>query len=104
MRKKMFLGSIAAVVIAAAAVVSVSVSSHEENVISLANVEALNIKEDSLLLSSIADSTFFIALETTENCLIKNIDKVCCTRDFIFVFDREGNNSVLVFNNKGNYI
>ena len=67
-------------------------------------IDATEICHDALHTSEFIDSSYFIPLETSDQCLIKFIDKVVFTSDYIFVLDRQGNNKVLVFNKNGRFL
>ena len=65
------------------------------------DIEATIDKKSDLKLSAIAENVDYISLETTENCLIRNILKVYCTENFIFVSDENG---LYQFDSSGKFI
>jgi hypothetical protein len=67
-------------------------------------ISAETISSEDFLLSSITDSVSFVPLETTDECLIKNIDKLYWINDTVFIFDKYGNNNILVFDGAGRFI
>lgn len=54
-----------------------------------------------VLLSKVADSIQYVALETTEECLFKSARKIVLTPDFIFTHDFDG---LFKFDRKGKFI
>jgi hypothetical protein len=67
-------------------------------------IDATEISRDVFHTSEFIDSSYFIPLETSERCLIKLINKVVFTYEYIFILDRQGNNKVLVFNKTGQFM
>ncbi|MDR1895852.1 MAG: 6-bladed beta-propeller [Prevotellaceae bacterium] len=67
-------------------------------------ISAEKINSGDFLLSSITDSVSFVPLETADECLIKNVDKLYWINDSIFILDKQGNNKVLVFDGAGRFI
>ncbi|MBN2814672.1 MAG: 6-bladed beta-propeller [Bacteroidales bacterium] len=61
-----------------------------------------NITEKSLDISSVVDSIWFIKLETSEDCLISNIQDICFIEDRIFINDNA--KRLLVFNREGKFL
>lgn len=59
---------------------------------------------ENLLTSEFIDTSYFIPLETNDNCLIKWIRKIVFEGQRIFIFDPAGNNKILIFDNKGKFI
>jgi hypothetical protein len=59
---------------------------------------------ENLLTSEFIDTSYFIPLETNDNCLIKGIRKIVFDSQRIFIFDPNGNNKILIFDNKGKFM
>ncbi len=70
---------------------------NNQAIINLKNVELKNIK-----ISSIVDSIYYIKLETSSECLIKDIGQIYLDKDFLFVSD--GQEHLFVFNRDGKYL
>jgi hypothetical protein len=67
-------------------------------------IDATEISNNKFSLTDIIDSAYFIPLETTSECLIKQIDKIVFDNDKIFVLDCRGNNKILVFDRQGKFM
>jgi hypothetical protein len=67
-------------------------------------IDATEISNDRFSLTGIINSSYFIPLETNDECLIKQIDKVVFDNDKIFVLDCQGNKKILVFDRQGKFI
>jgi hypothetical protein len=67
-------------------------------------IDATEMNNGKFSIAEIIDSSYFIPLETTDEILIKKIDKIVFDDDKIFVLDREGNNKILVFNRQGKFM
>jgi len=65
------------------------------------DIEATIDQKSDLKLSAIAENVDYISLETTENCLIRNILKVYCTENFIYVSNESG---LYQFDSSGKFI
>ena len=85
-------------------ILAVSCTAKREQSVVNEVIDATEISNDVFNTSEFIDSSYFIRLETSEQCLIKFINKVVFTSDYIFVLDRQGNNKVLVFNKKGGFL
>ncbi len=59
-------------------------------------------KQKKIKLSSFVDSIAYVPLETTENCLIGNIDKIRILNYLIFILDKR-QNKIFIFNTSGNF-
>ena len=59
--------------------------------------------EDSLLTSQIYDDITYIPLETTEECILGEINKIISVEEFIFILDSEVNEALFTFSNDGTY-
>ncbi|MDR2406651.1 MAG: 6-bladed beta-propeller [Bacteroidales bacterium] len=62
------------------------------------------VSNEKFSISNIMDSYQLLPLETSKDCLIKEVNKICCTDSLIFILDRFGNNNALVFDWNGKYI
>ncbi len=69
----------------------------KQGLINLENVSAENIK-----ISTIADSIYYIKLETSNECLIKNIQKIYVDKELIFILDN--NERLLLFDRDGKFL
>lgn len=69
------------------------------------NLESKQFKNDVLRLSTIVDSVEYIVLETSQDCIIRKIDKVVISEDgsFLFVLDRRSS-KIFVFNQDGIFL
>jgi hypothetical protein len=67
-------------------------------------IDAKEISNDTFVMTSIIDSSYFIPLEAKDESLIKGIDKIVFDNDKIFVLDRQGNNKILVFDRQGKFM
>ena len=81
-----------------------SCSKQEDKVILNSIIINPDICQNYIDLSPILeDNVEIIKLETSEDCLISDIDRLEFKEDKIFILDRNGQN-MFVFNNKGKYI
>lgn len=60
--------------------------------------------DDPLPLSEIVDSLQYIKLETTDESLIGNIDKLFATKERLILLDRDNAESIYLFNLQGEFI
>ncbi|MEQ3233959.1 6-bladed beta-propeller [Bacteroides cellulosilyticus] len=71
-------------------------------------VKVLNVpllaNENEVMMSTFVDSISYIPLETKDNCLIGNIDKIIATDDFYYIIDRNISCSVLCFDKSGRFV
>jgi hypothetical protein len=67
-------------------------------------IDATEINDVNFSTINIIDSSYFIHLETTDECLIKKIDKIVFDKNKIFVLDCGGNNKILVFDRHGKFM
>jgi 6-bladed beta-propeller len=67
------------------------------DLINLENVAVENIK-----ISTIADSIYYIKLETSNECLIKHIQKIEVDKELIFILDN--NERLLLFDRDGKFL
>jgi hypothetical protein len=58
----------------------------------------------NLLTSEFIDTSYFIPLETNDNCLIKEIHKIVFDGQRIFILDPYGSKKVFIFDNKGKFM
>lgn len=65
------------------------------------DIESTISHKSDMALSAIAINVSYISLETTENSLVRNILKVHCTKDFIYVSDENG---LYQFDSSGKFI
>lgn len=70
---------------------------YNRDIIDFEHAVALNMK-----CSSIIDSIYFVKIETSEECLIKNIQQIFFDKEFIFVMDN--GERLLVFNHDGTFL
>ena len=71
------------------------------------SIEKIKIKVDSLKeikLSKISKELSYVKLETNNNCLIGNIDKIFFHNDNIFIVDKSITNSIYKFKRNGEFI
>lgn len=61
-------------------------------------------KDKNILMSRVAQSVDYIALETTEQCRIENIWKVVPTRDYLVVMDKKSWEHVYLFTREGKFV
>lgn len=61
-----------------------------------------DVKTKNVEISSIADSIYYIALETKEECFIKSIKQIKFTEDKIFILD--GWKKILIFSKEGAFL
>lgn len=72
-------------------------TSNDNDIIDLKDIKTKNIK-----ISSIADSVYYIPLETKEKCVIKSIDEIKITDDRIFILNNR--KTILIFNKTGEFM
>ncbi len=58
---------------------------------------------DEINLSQIIDDFYLVQLETNENCLIGNINKIVCYKNYILVFDLF-NQTLFLYNENGDFL
>jgi hypothetical protein len=71
------------------------------------SIEKIKIEVDSLKeikLSKISEEVSYVKLETNNNCLIGNIDKISFHDDKIFIVDKSVTNSIFKFKRNGDFI
>lgn len=81
--------------------ISISCKKKESNSVYAIDVDQLEIKNLFSYKRPI-DNCHFVALETTNECLIGEIDKVCVENDMIFVKDK--NKNLFVFTKSGKFL
>lgn len=72
------------------------------------NLEVINVpinaSDHFIKMSEYVDSISYISLETNDNCLIGNIDKLIVTDKFYYIIDMEIACAVFCFDKKGTFI
>lgn len=62
------------------------------------------LNEKEISINELVDSIKFIPLQTTEESLIAEVNKLICTDHYYFILDSDIGKNVLIFSNKGVFI
>lgn len=69
----------------------------------LTTIDVITPWSDSILASELVDSISYVPLETTENCLIGDIDKLFFANERIIIVDKSKAVSIFVFEKNGKF-
>lgn len=67
-------------------------------------IDVSNKEQVTLKGSKVIDSCWYVPLETKEECLIGNIDKIVIEDDKIFILDKSNSKDLFIFSLKGTFI
>lgn len=65
---------------------------------------SVNLDNVKAISGSVVQDVTYIPLETTDSCLIGRISKIIYRNGKFYIFDKEQNNNVTVFDKEGNYL
>lgn len=65
---------------------------------------SVNLDNVKAISGSVVQDVTYIPLETTDSCLIGRISKIIYRNGKFYIFDKEQNNNVTVFDEDGNYL